>query len=424
MYRIKIISQIIGVIILLNLFACDLLRGVLEKNGTELLDSIKNNYQEELSFDLAALSTKVKAQLIENISLKSEASLSDYYTPIYIDSLRTVLIETGNLKINVFESFLLKHLKSKAIKDTLYLTNLNLNSPTKGEVKSYEFDVKKDDVIFYEIINIKKNTLKEINILEGGKTRYVKNNLKKKESARGAIKIAADNVLTVNISNDNFIKNMGFFKSKLKIVIKKTAPQLKLQVEIKPDTIVSSRPFIEEVNDTIYKIIDSKNFTLGPRLDLTRNYKQTFDINIDEFDNLLGWGYWIGLDKVSIEQYTVLSESENPLIVFSKNELIKALRPVELSVNLNKEVELVIKNQSLDARSYNYASNFAFYKSDDFIEKKIKKAEVYLTNTSTLYEYDVSYNVVAVGTIKIKNETMKDIIAFKDYIHITIIKDE
>ena len=299
-----------------------------------------------------------------------------------------------------------------------------MNSPTKGEVKSYEFDVKKDDVIFYEITNIKKNTLKEINILEGGKTRYVKNNLKKKESVRGAIKIAADNVLTVNISNDNFIKNMGFFKSKLKIVIKKTAPQLKLQVKIKPDTIVSSRPFIEEVNDTIYKIIDSKNFTLGPRLDLTRNYKQTFDINIDEFDNLLGWGYWIGLDKVSIEQYTVLSESENPLIVFSKNELLKALRPVELSVNSNKEVELVIKNQSLDARSYNYASNFAFYKSDDFIEKNIKKAEVYLTNTSTLYEYDVSYNVVAVGAIKIKNETMKDIIAFKDYIHITIIKDE
>ena len=54
----------------------------------------------------------------------------------------------------------------------------------------------------------------------------------------------------------------------------------------------------------------------------------------------------------------------------------------------------------------------------------MKKAEVYLTNTSTLYEYNVSYNVVAVGTTKIKNETMKDIIAFKDYIHITIIKDE
>ena len=116
MNRIKIISQIIGVIIVLNFFACDLLKGVLEKNRTELSDSIKNNYREELSFDLGALSAKVKAQLIEYVSLNSEASLPDYYSPIYIDSLRAVLIETGNLKINVFESFLVKHLKSKKIR--------------------------------------------------------------------------------------------------------------------------------------------------------------------------------------------------------------------------------------------------------------------------------------------------------------------
>lgn len=424
MYRIKIISQIIAVIILLNLFACDIFKVVLKENGTEVLDSIKNNYQNELYFDIEALSTKVKAQLIENISLNSDTNLSDYYTSSYIDSLRSVLIETGSLKINVFESFLLKHLKTKVIIDTLYLTNLNLNSPTKGEVKSYEFDVKKDDVIFYEITNTKKNTLKEISILEGGKTRYVKNNLKKKESVNGAIKIVSDNVLTVNISNDNFIKNMGFFKSKLKIVIKKTASQLKLQVEIKPDTVVSSKLSIEEVNDTIYKIIDSKNFRLGSRLDLTRSYQQTFNITIDEFDDLLGWGYWIGFDKVSIEQFKILSENESPLIAFSKNELRKVLRPVELSVNLNKEIGLIIKNQSLDARSFNYASNFAFYKTDDFTEKKIKKAEVYLTNNSALYEYDVSYNVIAVGQTKIKNEIMKDIIAFKNYIHITLLSDE
>jgi hypothetical protein len=424
MHRAKIISQIIAIIILLNLFACDIFKVVLKENGTEVLDSIKNNYQNELYFDIEALSTKVKAQLIENISLNSDTNLSDYYTTSYIDSLRSVLIETGSLKINVFESFLLKHLKTKVIKDTLYLTNLNLNSPTKGEVKSYEFDVKKDDIIFYEITNTKKNTLKEISILEGGKTRFVKNNLKKKESVNGAIKIVSDNVLTVNISNDNFIKNMGFFKSKLKIVIKKTASQLKLQVEIKPDTIVSSKLSIEEVNDTIYKIIDSKNFRLGSRLDLTRSYKQTFNIIIDEFDDLLGWAYWIGFDKVSIEQFKILSENESPLIAFSKNELRKVLRPVELSVNLNKEIGLIIKNQSLDARSFNYASNFAFYKTDDFTEKKVKKAEVYLTNNSALYEYDVSYNVIAVGQTKIKNEIMKDIIAFKNYIHITLLSDE
>ncbi|MGK0412783.1 MAG: hypothetical protein ACJA1B_000983 [Polaribacter sp.] len=424
MYRVKIFSKIIGIIILVNLYACDSIKVVLEKNSTELLDSIKKKYSEDLYTDLGNLSGKVKKQLIDNISKNSDLGLPEYYTQTYVDSLRTVLIETGELKINVFESFLLKHLKSKVVKDTLYLTNLNISSPTNGEVKSYEFDVKKDDLIFYEITNIKKNTLKEVSILEGGKTRFVKNNLRKKESVNGTIKISADNVLTVNISNDNFIKNKGFFKSKLKIAIKKIAPQLELQVEVKPDTIVLSKLVIEEVNDTIYKIINSKNFTLGPRLDLTRSYQQTFTINIDEFDNLLGWGYWIGFDKTAIEQYQLLSEIESPLIVFARNEIRKSLRPVELSVKQNKEVELVIKNQSLDTRTYNYASNFAFYKSDNFTEKNVKKAEVYLTNNSTLYEYPISYNVVAVGTIKIKNEIMKDVVAFKDYIHVTLLKDE
>lgn len=424
MYRVKIFSKIIGIIILVNLYGCDSVKVVLEKNGTELLDSIKKKYSEDLYTDLGNLSVKVKKQLIDNISKDTDLSLPEYYTQSYVDSLRTVLVETGKLKLNVSESFLLKHLKSKVIKDTLYLTNLNISSPINGEVKSYEFDVKKEDLIFYEITNIKKNTLKEVSILEGSKTRFVKNNLRKKESVRGAIKIAADNVLTVNISNDNFIKNKGFFKSKLKIAIKKIAPQLELQVEVKPDTIVLSKLVIEEVNDTIYKIIDSKNFTLGPRLDLTRSYQQTFHINIDEFDNLLGWGYWIGFDKTAIEQYKLLSEIESPLIVFSRNELRKSLRPVELSVKQNEDVELIIKNQSLDTRSLNYASNFAFYKSDNFTEKNAKKAEVYLTNNSTLYQYPISYNLVAVGTIKIKNEIMKDVVAFKDYIHVTLLKDE
>jgi len=424
MYRFKICSQIIGIIILVNLYACDSIKVALEKNGVELLDSINKKYSEDLYTDLSKLSEKVKKQLIDNISINSDLGIPEYYTPTYIDSLRTVLIKSGNLKINVYESFLIKYLKSKVVKDTVYLTNLYISSPTNGEVKSYEFDVKKDDRIFYEITNVKKNTLKEISILEGGKTRFVKNNLRKKERVQGSINIAADNVLTVNISNDNFIKNKGLFQSKLKIAIKKISPQLELQVEVKPDTIVESKLVIEEIQDTIYKIIDSKNFTLGPRLDLTRRYQQTFTIHIDEFDNLLGWGYWIGLDKTAIEQYKLLSETENPLIVFSKNELRKFLRPVELSVTQNKDVELVIKNQSLDTRSFNYASNFAFYKSDNFTEKNKKKAEVYLTNNSTLYEHLVSYNVVAVGTIKIKNEIMKDVVAFKDYIHITLLKDE
>ena len=130
------------------------------------------------------------------------------------------------------------------------------------------------------------------------------------------------------------------------------------------------------------------------------------------------------MDKKSIDIYNELSATESALIGFSKNELNKTLNAIELPINENKDVRLLIKNQSLDARSYNYASNFAFYKSDEFTEKMTKKAEVYMTNNSSLYDYDVSYNVIAVGATKIKNEIMKDFIAYKDFIHVTIIEDE
>ena len=424
MNKVRVFSCIVGAFAVLSLTACNAIMGLQSKDGPDQLGSVQTSFVEDLSSDLGALSEGVKMKLKNYMLPNPDVNLSDYYTQSYIDSLRAVLLETGSLKINTFESFLVKHLKSSVKKDTLYLTNLYVNSPTKGEVKSYEFNVKKGDVIFYEITNTKANALKEISILEGGEIRFVKNNLKKKQTVKGEIKIVADNVLTVNISNDNFIKNKGLFKSKLKIVMKKIVPELKLKAEIKQDTIVTSKPFIEEVNDTIYKVIDSKNFTLGPRLDLTRSYQQVFNVNIAGFDHLIGWGYWIGLDKASIAQFQEMAAKENPLLIFAKNELRKVLRTIELDVNENNDVELLIKNQSLDARSYNYASNFAFYKSDAFTTKNVKKAEVYFTNNSTLYEYDVSYNVVAVGLTKIKNEIMKDMVAYKDYIHITLLKDE
>ena len=424
MNKIKVFKYLIGAVILLNFQACDSLKKILEKKSTIPVNVIPENNKKDISGDLAALSSEAKAELKGNFPPDSDVNLSDYYTQNYVDSLRAILVETGNLKINTFESFLVKHIRTKAVKDTIYLTNLYVNSPTKGEVKSYEFDVKKNDVIYYEITNTKRNTLKEVSIVEGGKTRFLKNNLKKKTSLKGVLKIEEDNVLTVNLSNDRFIKNMGFLKSKLKITLKKTAPELRIKIENRADTIVVSKPFIEEVNDTIYKIIDSKSFTLGPRLDITGNYKQNFTINVGGFDTLIGWGYWIGLGKDSLEQYNTLSESESPLIVFSKNELRKLLVPIALPVNLNKDVNLIIKNQSLDVRSYNYAANFAFYQTDNLTEKNVKKAEIYLTNNSTLYEYDVSYNVVAVGVVKIKNEIMKDFLALKNYIYITLLKDE
>lgn len=424
MFKLKMIPKLIFGFLLVTLVSCDSLKELLDQDLTESVKLPDTISSDGIESEIGALSSKLKAQLMANLGSDSELNLTDYYNQSYIDSLRTILIAKGSLKLKPIESFLVEHLRSKSPKDTLFMTNMFLSSPSNGEVKSFEFEVFKDDVIYYEITNTKSNTLKELSIFEGDKIRVLKNKLKKKETIKGQLYIAADNVLTLNVSNDNFIKNKGILKSKLKITLKKTAPDLNLNVEIKQDTIIESRPFVETVNDTVYKLIENKSFILGPRLDLTKNHQQSFDINIDEFESLLGWGYWIGLDKKSIDTYNELSAAESALIGFSKNELKKTLNAIELPVNKNQDVRLLIKNQSLDARSYNYASNFAFYKSDEFTEKMTKKAEVLMTNNSSLYAYDVSYNVIAVGAKKIKNEIMKDFIAYKDFIYITIIEDE
>jgi len=424
MLKIKMIPQLVFGFLLVSLLGCDSLKELLDQDFSESVELPNSFSTDGIESEIGAFSPELKAKLMNNLASDPELNLTDYYNQTYIDSLRAILIDKGSLKLKPIESFLVKHLRSKSPKDTLFMTNMFLSSPSNGEVKSFEFEVFKDDVIYYEITNTKSNTLKELSIFEGDKIRVLKNNLKKKETIKGQLYIAMDNVLTLNVSNDNFIKNKGILKSKLKITLKKTAPDLNLNVEIKQDTIIQSRPFVEVVNDTVYKLIENKKFNLGPRLDLTKNHQQTFDINIDDFESLIGWGYWIGLDKKSIDTYNELSATESALIGFSKNELKKTLNAIELPVNENQDVRLLIKNQSLDARSYNYASNFAFYKSDEFTEKMTKKAEVHMTNNSTLYAYDVSYNVIAVGATKIKNEIMKDFIAYKDFIYLTIIEDE
>jgi hypothetical protein len=424
MFKFRVLLKIVGGIILINLIGCDSLKKTLAVDNINSMVSSEPISVSNISSDLIVLPKKTKSQLKSHILSSSKKTLAAYYNESYIDSLRSVLTETGSLKINVFESFLIDHIKSNALNDTLYLANLYLISPSKSEIVSFSYDVKKDDVLFYQIKNTKHNTLKKIEITEGETVRFLKNNLKKKESVKGQIKINADNVLTLNISNDNFIKNKGLFKSKLKISIKKIAPNLNLKIEIKPDTIVESKLVESIVSDTIFTLVSNKSFNLGSQLDLTKEYYRSFDININPDEDVIGWGYWIGLNKHDIAKFNALSADESPLIIFSKNEILKADNQIQLPVNTNKEVALIIKNESLDVRSYNYASNFAFYKTDDFTVKGNKKAEVFIKNNSTLYDYNISYNVISVAVASRKKEIMKDIIALKNYIHITLIEDE
>lgn len=410
------------------LSSCDALTSILTVEDLKIAKPDISQVQipkiEDINREIAKLPADIRKKIIANTVKDSLTDPSTYYTSNYIDSLRRMLQQNGSLKINTYESFLVKYLNPELSKDTVYLTNLFLNSPKNAEIKSYEFDVLKDDQIFFEIRNLKSNSLKEIEILEGGKTRYIKNKLQKKEAVSGSIKILDDNVLTLKVSNDNFIKNKGLFPSQINIVLKKLAAGKKIKIETITDTIVETKKRVENVNDTVYKIIDVKNFNIGPTLDISKNYKYNFNIIIDQFERLIGWGYWIGFDSRDIALFNEMGEEGHPLIAFSKYEIAKAKNPIALPVNTNQDVELIIGNQSLDMRSFNYANNFAFFLSDSYTVTNPKKAEVFIHNTSSLYEYGVSYNVIAVGVQSKQTEVDKAIIAYKDFIKLTLIENE
>lgn len=425
MIKFKELLKVILGIILMTIFACDSLKNPLDSGDISILeDSIKQFDSSAIPLNLTSLPQKTISKLKSHVLSSRKKTLDEFYNKSYVDSLRTILVETGHLKINVFESFLIDYIKSNSSIDTTYMANLYLNSPVKGETVSFTYNVKKDDVVFYEITNTKSNRLKKIEIIEGETTRFLKNNLKRKETTKGQLKINNDNILTINISNDNFIKNKGLFKSKLKVSLKKIKPNLSIKAEIKPDTIVESKLIKSFVKDTIYTLISNKNFSLGSQLDLTKQYFRSFDIKISNEKELIGWGYWIGLNKTDVDKYNELSSDESPLLIYCKNELKRGDNNIQLPSTTNKDIDLIIKNESLDMRSYNYASNYAFYRTDNLTKKRIKKAEVFIKNKSTLYDYNVSYNVMSVAIDKREKEIMKDIIAFKNYIHITLLKDE
>ena len=183
--KFRVLLKIVGGIILINLIGCDSLKKTLAVDNINSMVSSEPISVSNISSDLIVLPKKTKSQLKSHILSSSKKTLAAYYNESYIDSLRSVLTETGSLKINVFESFLIDYIKSNSLSDTTYLANLYLNSPVKAENISFSYDVKKDDILFYEIKNTKSNTLKKIEITEGKTVRFLKNNLKKKETVKG-----------------------------------------------------------------------------------------------------------------------------------------------------------------------------------------------------------------------------------------------
>ena len=335
-----------------------------------------------------------------------------------LDSLYTVLMDEKELVMDIAYKPFYDLLLTKNLTDTTYLTNIYAKTPTDGSPLSYEFDVMKNDIITYSIENIKGFKVDEISIMEGGSYRMVNQKLKKKQTDAGTIRIMDDNTLTLNIINDGFFKNKGFFGSNVKIQLKKVSP-FNIKYEEVLDSVSITKKSIEIVVDTIYNSSYETKFELNSILDITGKDSMVVPINVSQEDmNLMGWGYWVGLNNFNSLDWA--SNEDNDMINYAKQELFNEDSKLSLQASENENIKLRINNISLDSRTLNYSTNYAFYKTDNTIEKPDRRAEIILENLSTINSFKIQLGLVAVFFKERQVELEKEVYETKKLIKLTL----
>lgn len=335
-----------------------------------------------------------------------------------LDSLYTVLMDEKELVMDIAYKPFYDLLLTKNLTDTTYLTNIYAKTPTDGSPLSYEFDVMKNDIITYSIENIKGFKVDEISIMEGGSYRMVNQKLKKKQTDAGTIRIMDDNTLTLNIINDGFFKNKGFFGSNVKIQLKKVSP-FNIKYEEVLDSVSITKKSIEIVVDTIYNSSYETKFELNSILDITGKDSMVVPINVSQEDmNLMGWGYWVGLNNFNSLDWA--SNEDNDMINYAKQELFNEDSKLSLQASKNENIKLRINNISLDSRTLNYSANYAFYKTDNTIEKPDRRAEIILENLSTINSFKIQLGLVAVFFKERQVELEKEVYETKKLIKLTL----
>jgi hypothetical protein len=114
--------------------------------------------------------------------------------------------------------------------------------------------------------------------------------------------------------------------------------------------------------------------------------------------NLIGWGYWIGLEKKDILKYQSLieeAESSEPLISFIKSELNIIRKRTFLPNSKNSNVKFKFQKLVSDIPSLNTTENYGYFTCDSTFRNP--KANIYLSNISKLYDYDINLMLVAVN---------------------------
>ena len=372
------------------------------------------------SYTLDEINTTLKSaksQEVEKDNLENNSKKINPKDQYIIDSIANKLIENKEVILPIKFKDVVENIDQNSIVDTVFLTNIFTKSPTGGVPLNYQYDVKKNDIIIYEFNNKNINKIEEIKIVEGDATRLLLGNFKGNSKESGVFRVLADNKLMLNISNDKFLKNLGLFRSKIKVSMKKVSSSLRIKTEIINDTVFKKNKVIEEVTDTIYNIYNNNKYNLKSTLYLSNQNRVTLPIHIKNKNNLIGWGYWLGLknsDTIDPKSY----------IDFSKQEILKSsYNELDLE-SINNDISLTISNQSLDLRSLNYGKNFAFYINDNDILSNNNKGVIYVKNNSNLYDYSIQFILISINLRKSKIEIEKETPVISKYLKLSLITDE
>jgi len=418
----KNMTSYIGVLTLCFLTGCASLGGIktaaeAKKYQAENFDSDQINTEllkgvaiiAANSMDTIQQASKETKKIDPNFNSNQELSPVNHSTggnqisPTKLDSLKQKLLSDGSLTVDPAEAYLIDYLRPEQDQDTIFLANLYVETGKRGIPIAFQYQVNKNDQIFFEFENQKSKKIQKIEIIEGDESRFNYANLKKKDKVAGSFNIQSDNTMTITVLKK------GFFSSVVKMKIKKLSKAKGYTVKMVKDTLIETRTVVEEVTDTLFAKIDEKKYTLSPRLDITHISRIDFPIAINEVDNLIGWGYWLGLDQDDINNYNVLAESDQdaePLIGFIKSELNLRENHVYLPRAQNPDVDLRIEKWVSDSPSLNSAKNFGYFSGDT--NPQNHKATIYLANESKLYSYDISLLVVAVNVEHSQKEVEKE----------------
>lgn len=361
------------------------------------MDSLQSGSSSELDGNRLIQSNPANELTVVRNGHAKETSITQ------IDSLKEKLMTDGSIKLNPDDAFLIDYLRPKQTLDTLFLANLYFPTESRGITTSFQYEVKKDDQIFFEFENQKSRKVKRIEIIEGGESRFYHTDLKKKKKIEGRLTIQSDNIMTIKVVRS------GFFKSVVRMKIRKLSKPQSYTIEMVNDTLVETKTVVEEVVDTLFAKVEEKKYSLSPRLDITHLSRLDFPIEINNIDNLIGWGYWLGLSQDDLEKYNSLAENDpemEPLISFIKSELSISENHTYLPRAENPDVYLQINKLVMDTPSLNTAKNFGYFNCKE--ASSAQKAKVYLANRSKLYQHDISLLVVAVNVEHSQKEIEKE----------------